>query len=60
VRTNFYATYAEAEEDPKERQAKMQKAFVRAMGDVQSRGLLKVRHLDSGQTMLWLPVKGEE
>ena len=36
----FYKTYAEAEEDEKKRQAKIQKAFVRALGDAQSRGLI--------------------
>ena len=58
VRSRFYVTYAEAEEDPKKRQAKVQKAFVRALGDAQSRGLLAARHLASGQTMLWVPEKG--
>ena len=36
VRDRFYKTYAEAEEDAKKRQAKMQKAFVRALSDGQS------------------------
>ena len=41
VRDRFYKTYAEAEEDAKKRQAKMQKAFVRALSDGQSRGLFR-------------------
>ena len=36
IRDRFYATYAEAEEDEKKRQAKVQKAFVRALGDAQA------------------------
>ena len=47
VRDRFYATYAEAEEDEKKRQAKIQKAFVRAVGDAQSRGVAKMRRTDT-------------
>ena len=46
VRDRFYKTYAEAEEDAKKRQAKMQKAFVRALSDGQSRGLFRTRRTD--------------
>ena len=54
VRERFYKTYAEAEEDPKKRQAKMQKAFVRALGDAQRQELIDLRHLKNGQTMVWV------
>jgi hypothetical protein len=60
VRDRFYKTYAEAEEDAKKRQAKMQKAFVRALSDGQSRGLFRTRRADSGEAMLWLPERGEK
>ena len=60
VRDRFYKTYAEAEEDAKKRQAKMQKAFVRALSDGQSRGLFRTRRTDSGEAMLWLPERGEK
>jgi hypothetical protein len=59
VRDRFYATYAEAEEDEKKRQAKLQKAFVRAVGEAQIRGVAKMRRTDTGQTMIWLPARGE-
>jgi AAA domain len=60
VRDRFYATYAEAEEDEKKRQAKMQKAFVRALADAQARSMLRARRTEKGRTMLWFPVRGEE
>ena len=60
VRDRFYKTYAEAEEDAKKRQAKMQKAFVRALSDGQSRGLFRTRRTDFGEAMLWLPERGEK
>jgi hypothetical protein len=59
VRDRFYATYAEAEEDEKKRKAKIQKAFVRAVGEAQSRGVAKMRRIEGGQTMIWLPARGE-
>ena len=59
VRDRFYATYADAEEDKKKRQAKMQKAFVRAIALAQERGLIKVRNTANGRTMVWLPSLGE-
>ena len=59
VRDYFYKTYADLDGDAKKRQAKMQRAFLRAMGDAQSRGMLKVRHLESGQTMMWKPGRNE-
>ena len=58
VRDRFYKTYAEAEEDEKKRQAKMQKAFVRALADAQSKGIIRVRR-DGERTMVWLPERGE-
>ena len=60
MRDRFYATYAEAEEDEGKRQAKMQKAFIRALADAQQRGVAKVRRTSEGQTMVWLPVRGED
>ena len=59
VRTRFYATYADDEEDPRKRKAKLQKAFVRVLGEAQARGLMATRHLPNGLTMLWVPPKGE-
>ena len=41
------------------RQSKMQKAFVRALGDAQTKGLVRVRRTDAGPMMLWLPERGE-
>ena len=58
VRDRFYKTYAEAEEDEKKRQAKMQKAFVRALADAQGKGVIRVRR-DGDRTMVWLPEHGE-
>jgi AAA domain len=54
VRDRFYATYAEAEEDKKKKQDKLRQAFNRALGDAQKNGLIRIRHSESGQTMLWL------
>ena len=56
VRDRFYATYAEAEDDEKKRQTKIQKAFVRALGDAQSQGAVQVRR-EGSRTMLWVPEK---
>jgi hypothetical protein len=62
VRKEFYATYAEAEQDKKKRAEKIRKAFNRALADAQSRKLLKSHHVDGGshdgRTMLWLPERG--
>jgi hypothetical protein len=58
VRERFYKTYAEAEEDDKKRQYKLRKAFIRALGDAQSQGVILVRHLGNGQVMLWMPERG--
>ena len=60
VRDRFYKTYAEAEEDAKKRQSKMQKAFVRALSDGQAKGVFRMRRTDAGETMLWLPERGEK
>ena len=57
VRDQFYATYAEPEEDEKKRQNKLRVAFHRAVADAQSRGLVKVLRKGS-ETMIWLPEKG--
>jgi hypothetical protein len=59
IRDRFYATYAEAEEDPARRQAKVQKAFVRALAMSQERGLIRTRLNPSGGPMVWLPEPGE-
>jgi hypothetical protein len=64
IRDDFYATYAEAEEDEAKRQEKIRKAFNRALGEAQRRGLIKVRRITNGpckgQTMIWLPSYGED
>ena len=59
MRERFYKTYAEAEEDEKKRSEKLRKAFNRALGDAQGQGLIRMRHLGNGETMLWLPEKGD-
>jgi RecA-family ATPase len=60
VRDRFYATYAEDEEDTTKRQAKLQKAFVRALADAQHRGIIRIMRTEGGQTMVWLPARGED
>ena len=59
IRDRFYATYAEDEKDTTKRQANLQKAFVRALAEAQKRGVIKVMRSAAGQTMLWLPTRGE-
>ena len=64
IRDHFYATYAEAEEDESKRQEKIRRAFNRALGEAQRRGLIKVRRVASGpcggRTLIWLPSYGED
>jgi hypothetical protein len=59
VRDRFYTTYADAEEDKKKRQATLRQAFNRALGDAQKSGVIRVMQTSAGQTMVWLPVRGE-
>jgi hypothetical protein len=52
VRDRFYATYAESEEHSDTRQNKLRQAWHRALGECQTRGL--IRTLVKGQhTMVW-------
>jgi hypothetical protein len=60
VRDRFYSTYADDEEDKTNRQAKLQKAFVRALAEAQRRNLVRVMRTDTGQNMVWLPTGGED
>jgi hypothetical protein len=64
IRDHFYTTYAEAEEEEAKRQEKIRKAFNRALGEAQRRGLIKVRRVASGpcggRTLIWLPSYGED
>jgi hypothetical protein len=63
VRNRFYKIYADAEEDEKKRQEKIRKAFNRALGEAQHRGLVKSHRAEEGRlqgrTMLWLPERGD-
>jgi AAA domain len=59
VRERFYITYAEAEENTEKRQNKLRQAFNRALGDAQRSGVIRVMQTGAGQTMVWLPVRGE-
>jgi hypothetical protein len=54
VRQRFYDTYADAEEDERKRAEKQRKAFGRALGEAQSRGMIRTLS-DSGRLMMWLP-----
>jgi AAA domain len=58
VRDRFYATYAETEENDTKRQERLRKAFNRALADAQKNNIIRVKH-ETGQLMLWLPVRGE-
>lgn len=56
VRDQFYATYAEAEEDQKKRQNKLRQAFGRVLADAQKNRLIRQGRSPVGATLLWLRV----
>jgi hypothetical protein len=59
VRDRFYSTYAEGEANASKRQAKLQKAFVRALSGAQARQLIRSQVTQGGAPMLWLSVSGD-
>jgi hypothetical protein len=52
VRDRFYATYAESEEHDKTRQNKLRQAWHRALGECQTRGLIRTLVKDK-RAMIW-------
>jgi AAA domain/Bifunctional DNA primase/polymerase, N-terminal len=60
VRERFYKAYAELEDDPKKRTAKLRKAFQRAVTDGQARGVIRVLRTEADRMMLWFPERSTQ
>jgi len=60
VRSVFYATYTEAEDDPAKRQDKLKHAFSRSLKAAQERKLIGAATLPNGQCLIWMTGQYEQ